>query len=72
MLRKTTLLFYFMLIWNIMRAQAPDIIPYGESEPIEFTLTNIIVYIILPVLIVIGYLYSRKKQRKKEKEQRNQ
>ncbi len=55
-----------------MRAQAPDIIPYGESEPIEFTLTNIIVYIILPVLIVIGYLYSRKKQRKKEKEQRNQ
>lgn len=72
MLRKTTLLFYFMLIWNIICAQAPDIIPYGESEPIEFTVTNIIVYIVLPVLIVIGYLYYRKKQREKEREKRNQ
>lgn len=72
MLRKTTILFLLLLFWNFIQAQAPDIIPYGESDKIEFTPTNIIVYIVLPVLIVIGYFYYRKKQREKEREQRNQ
>ena len=71
MVRKTTILFLFTLFWNFVSAQAPDIIPYGESDKIEFTPTNIIVYIVLPVLIVIGYLYYRKKQREKERNERN-
>ena len=72
MLRKTTILFLFTLFWNFVYAQAPDIIPYGESEQLELTPTNIIVYIVIPALIVIGYLFYRKKQREKEREERNQ
>jgi len=48
----------------IAGAQIPDLIPSGETEPLELTPFNIIVYIVLPVIIFIIYFMYRKSKRK--------
>ncbi len=72
MSRKYSISFLFLILWNIIYAQAPDVIPYSETEPVKFTPINIIIYIVIPAIIVIGFLFYRRKKRDKEKEQRNQ
>jgi len=67
MLRKQTILLFFLVLWTFVKAQAPDIIPYGEPEPLEFTLTNIIVFIVIPVLIIIAYIFYRKNRKKQQR-----
>ncbi|MEZ5107050.1 MAG: hypothetical protein R2757_21270 [Draconibacterium sp.] len=62
----------FILIGNLAIAQAPDVVPYGEPEPLELTLFNIILYIVVPVLLFTTLIVLRLRQRKKEnKKQEN-
>jgi hypothetical protein len=58
-----------------LNAQTPDHYPPVEPEPVDFSLFNIILYILLPMLLIGGYLLyrrSRKKaEKKKEEESKN-
>lgn len=65
------IVFVFLLVQTTF-AQTPDLYPPKNPEPIDFSLLNIILYIILPLMLIIAYfLYRRKKRneaRKKEEE----
>lgn len=65
-------LIFFMLE---LSAQTPDHYPPVDPEPVDFNLFNIVLYILLPMLLIGGYLLylrSRKKaEKKKEKESKN-
>jgi len=61
---KWTLL--FVLIINSVIAQAPDMVPYGEPEPLELTPFNIILYIVVPVIIFAALVIMRLRQRNKK------
>jgi uncharacterized BrkB/YihY/UPF0761 family membrane protein len=52
------------LIFGIVRAQQPDLLPPVQTDPIELTPQNIIIYFILPVVIFIIYFWYRKSKRK--------
>ncbi len=49
-------------------AQTPDMYPPPVPEPIEPTLFNIILYLVLPVLMIAYYFYYRRKKRKEKSE----
>ncbi|MBN1985274.1 MAG: hypothetical protein JW761_03165 [Prolixibacteraceae bacterium] len=66
MIKKVFLAVNFILLWIFTYAQAPRHIPYGEAEPVEFNLLNIILFIVLPVLLIIIYLLYRKKKNKEK------
>ena len=68
MFRKLSVIFFMVLVWQLAWAQAPGVIPYSESEPIEFTPFNIILYIVSPVLIFVIYFIYRNNQKKKRRE----
>lgn len=53
-------------------AQTPDMYPPPVPEPIEPTLFNIILYLILPALMIIFYFYYRRKKRKDKRTNKNQ
>lgn len=68
MYRKLISGMFFILLRIQSGAQAPEFVPYGEPEPLELTLTNIIVFIVIPVLIIFGYfLYRRKRNDNRKK-----
>ena len=52
-------------LFGIVRAQQPDLLPPVETEPIELTPFNIILYFVMPVLIFLIYFLYRKSKRKK-------
>lgn len=68
-----SLLFFFFAFQ--LNAQTPDHYPPVEPEPIDFSLFNIILYILLPLLLIGGYLLYRrslkKREKKKEEEKSN-
>jgi len=68
-------LLIFVLVFQL-NAQTPDHYPPVDPEPVDFSLFNIILYILLPMLLIGGYLLyrrSRKKaEKKKEEEQSKQ
>jgi heme/copper-type cytochrome/quinol oxidase subunit 2 len=71
MFRKITTGFCLILLSGSAGAQAPDIVPYGKPDPIEFDLFNIILLIVLPVLLFVAYfLYQRKKKKQKRREEK--
>ncbi len=64
MIKKAAIFTFLLFVTAVAMAQVPSGIPSGTPEPLELTLTNIIVFIVLPVIIVILYIYWRRKKRK--------
>jgi hypothetical protein len=52
-------------LFGIARAQQPDLLPPVQTDPIELTPFNIILYFVMPVLIFVIYFLYRKSKRKK-------
>lgn len=63
-IRKTGALFFNLLFFFSTYAQAPSGVPYGDPEPVEWDLFNIILLIAIPVIILIFY-FKRKRNKKK-------
>ncbi len=63
MFKKSGIFTFLLFISALAIAQAPSGVPYGKSEPLELNLANIIIFIVLPVLVVILYIYWRRKKR---------
>jgi hypothetical protein len=53
------------LLFGIARAQQPDLLPPVQTDPIELTPFNIILYFVMPVVIFVIYYLYRKSKRKK-------
>lgn len=64
MIKEASIFTFLLFVTALAMAQAPSGIPTGKADPLELTLTNIIVFIVLPVVIVILYIYWRRKKRK--------
>jgi membrane protein DedA with SNARE-associated domain len=64
MLKKIVLQIAFLFTAIFAGAQIPDLIPSGETEPIELTPLNIIIYFVLPIVIFLIYFWYRKSKRK--------
>jgi len=47
-------------------AQTPTHYPTG-GDPVEFTVVNILVYIVFPALLFVGFVVLRQRQKKKER-----
>jgi len=61
---------FVLLLVQSAFAQTPDLYPPNEPEPIDFSLKNIILYFILPLVIIIAYfLYRRKKLKEAKKKE---
>ena len=50
---------------GISLAQQPDLLPSAQTDPIQLTPFNIVLYFLMPVAIFIIYLWYRKSKRKK-------
>jgi len=61
-----TLLFLFITMVAAM-AQTPDMYPPPVPEPVKLTLFNIILYFVLPVALIVFYIFYRRSKRKKQK-----
>ena len=64
MLKNTLLQIILVFIAIAANAQIPDLLPSGETEPIELTTLNIVIYFVLPVVIFAIYFWYRKSKRK--------
>jgi hypothetical protein len=65
MYKNIVLLIVLILAVLYSGAQQPEFIP-RQSEPIEFTPFNIILYIVLPVLLIAVFFWYRKSKSKKK------
>lgn len=65
MKQKTITLWGLLLVQAAAVAQTPDLYPPTVPEPMELSLFNIILYIVIPVLLVIFLVYYRRRKRKK-------
>ncbi len=65
MLRNYFLPAAFLLVAVQSMAQAPSGVPYGQPEPLELDLFNIIVFIVLPLVLIAVYIGFKRKNRKK-------
>jgi uncharacterized protein YacL len=63
MLKKTLLQIILVFTAIVASAQIPDLLPTGETEPIELTTLNIVIYFVLPIVIFIIYFWYRKSKR---------
>ena len=51
-------------------AQNPTSYPTPDTEPIDINFVNILVYFIMPVLMVIIYVWTKKLWKKKQEEEK--
>lgn len=70
-------IFLFLMISfpQQLSAQGPTNIPTGEPEPVPFTLPNILIFIVAPVLLFIFYIWwlkQKRKEREAELERKNE
>ncbi len=65
MLKKLVLHTTFLFLVINAGAQIPDLIPSGETEPLELTPFNIILYFVVPLILLVFFLWYRKSKRKK-------
>jgi len=54
-----------IILMIISYAQTPDMYPPPNPEPIEKTTFNIVLYVVLPIIMVVGYLLYRKSVKKR-------
>ncbi len=65
----TSILSLILLIVAMgLSAQTPDFYPPTNPDPVEFTLLNIFLYIILPLLLIVAFLLYRRSKKKKARE----
>ena len=64
MFKKTLLQIILVFTAIVASAQIPDLLPSGDTEPIELTPLNIVIYFVLPIIIFIIYFWYRKSKRK--------
>lgn len=64
--------FFYILFSPVVIGQVPQGIPKGNG-PIDFSSTaNVIIYIVLPAIVLIGFIFWRvaiKKRRREEEEE---
>lgn len=65
LIRKLTWSSGLIMLQYSVQAQAPDFVPYGDPEPVEWTLFNIILLIVIPILIFIAFIFIKKNRNKK-------
>ncbi len=58
-----------MQVQNLV-AQVPTNIPGGKPEPVPFTPANIIVFILIPLGLLVFYIWWLRQNRKKAAEQK--
>ncbi|TNF43861.1 MAG: hypothetical protein EP310_04015 [Bacteroidetes bacterium] len=54
-----------ILKFTFVKAQQPDLLPPAQTEPLELTPFNIILYFVMPVIIFIIFFWYRKSKKKK-------
>jgi hypothetical protein len=67
------IVFVFLMVQTAI-AQTPDLYPPKDPEPIDFSIQNIILYIVMPLVLIVAYLLYRRKKRKdarKKEEEKN-
>ena len=73
--RIAAIIFFITLMWSHVLAQLPTNYPNPESQPLDLTLKNILLYFVSPVLLVIVYFlvrrYKRKQAEQNEKGKKN-
>lgn len=52
-------------LFGITCAQQPDLLPPAQTDPIELTPFNVILYFVMPIAIFVIYFLYRKSKRKK-------
>ncbi len=62
--RIAAIIFFITLMWSHVLAQLPTNYPNPESQPLDLTLKNILLYFVSPVLLVIVYFLVRRYKRK--------
>lgn len=50
---------------QVLTAQQPTHYPKTDTEPVNFTIDNIILYIIIPVFLVLIYLMIKRYRKKR-------
>jgi len=60
-----TLLFLLHAIVAAM-AQTPEMYPPPVPEPVQLTLFNIILYFVLPIAMIVFYIFYRRSKSKKQ------
>ena len=60
----------FIFQLQYLAAQVPTHLPGKDPEPVPFTLANIIVFILIPVGLLVFYIWWLKQNRKKAAEER--
>lgn len=68
-LKLYTTMMLLLLDLQQVAAQGPTSINTGEPEPVPFTLPNILIFIVAPVLLFIFYIWWLKKKRKEREEE---
>jgi hypothetical protein len=68
-LKLYTTMMLLLLGLQQVAAQGPTSIPTGEPEPVPFTLPNILIFIVAPVLLFIFYIWWLKQKRKEREEE---
>lgn len=63
------LVYFFLFLATSLSAQNPTNYPTTETEPVHFNTVRIILYIVVPILIIVGYILLRRMYRKKRKDQ---
>ena len=48
-------------------AQIPGGLPKPETEPLDLNLFNIVLYFVLPVLLLVYYIFYKRSKAKKQK-----
>jgi hypothetical protein len=62
---KLTFAFFFTTIWLKSWSQTAEGLFGADAEPIEWNLFNIVLFIVLPILLIIIYIWHRKRKNKK-------
>ncbi|HLU88845.1 MAG TPA: hypothetical protein VKZ51_03365 [Cyclobacteriaceae bacterium] len=61
--------FFYLLFSPVVCGQVPQGIPKG-SGPIDFSSTaNVVIYIVLPIIVLIAFIFWRISVRKRRKEE---
>lgn len=65
MIRKVSLLILLLSLWMQSQAQTADGLFGADPEPTEWNALNIVLFIVLPILLFVFFLWFRKRKNKK-------
>lgn len=64
MFKRLLLALMLLATCTTLFAQAPSGVPYGNPEPVDLDLFNVLLFIVVPILIVITYFWYRRKKKR--------